>query len=278
MLFISRQMRSLLRLGFGFGKRKQEPREPPDVPVVSKKYVLLVRNKKATFVKLSEDQIRDAAAIKIQAVVRQHLARYLVLQRIDSILLLLKGRCARIIQRLVRRIQSRRKSREKHFQQTKIKLQITIVQSFVRVWLAKRKVSMLRNERVKDVARLKCAIFLQCCGRRLIACRIKEFRKFEKEKRAEYILKVVMVQTCFRRHLAREVLITLKREKRYLDSVRIVQRATRRYLAELESHKIEVIRRVTLAQCLIRQFLAKCKRQQLVYTRKIVLTQSIARR
>ena len=271
-------MRGFFRLGLGMGRRKDEAPNPPKLRKAHRKYILLVRNKKAMFLKLTEEQIRDRAAVRIQAVVRQHLARHLIMERIDLILDLLKARCARIIQRMVRVVQKRKRSREQHHRETKVRLQVTIVQSFVRVWLAKRRVLLMGKERLKNVARSECAIFLQCHYRRREAVRVKEFRAYERQKGIDRILKATVVQKCYRRHMAKKVLVALKGEKLYLDSVMVVQRAVRRYLCELESHKIEVIRRVTLVQCIIRQFLAKMERDQLLRAKWIIQVQSIVRR
>ena len=120
------------------------PHPPP-----TQRYILMVRNKKAMLFSVSSFTTKNNAAIRIQSVVRQFLSRHVVLRRINHIYITLLNRCALTIQKLVRTVYRKRRSREYHHFETMRRVHAILIQSTVRGWLARRhfKAIILQNVR-----------------------------------------------------------------------------------------------------------------------------------
>ena len=111
------------------------PLPPRQLP--TQKYLLMVRNKKAMLYTISSFTIENNAAIRIQSIVRQYLSRHVVLRRINHIYITLLNRCALTIQKLVRTVYRKKRSREHHHYETRRRVHAILIQSIVRGWLAR---------------------------------------------------------------------------------------------------------------------------------------------
>lgn len=119
------------QMGVDTGEEDLPPRPP------TQKYLLMVRNKKAMLFSISSNVVMDHAATRIQSAVRQFLSRHIVLKRINHIYTTLLNRCALTIQKLVRTVYRKKRSRERHHYETMRRVHALIIQSMIRGWLAR---------------------------------------------------------------------------------------------------------------------------------------------
>ena len=117
------------------GEDTREVNLPPRPP--TQNYLLMVRNKRAMLYTISSGVVMNHAATRIQSVVRQYLSRHTVLKRINHIYTTLLNRCALTIQKLVRTVYRKKRSRERHHYETMRRVHALIIQSMIRGWLAR---------------------------------------------------------------------------------------------------------------------------------------------
>ena len=115
----------------------------------SQNYLLMVRNKKAMLYTISNREIRSHAATRIQSIVRQYLSRHIILKRVNHIYTTLLNRCALTIQKLVRTVYRKKRSRDRYHYETMRRVHALMIQSMVRGWLARIHFMDILHQKVK---------------------------------------------------------------------------------------------------------------------------------
>ena len=141
------------------GRDASTPPHPPKIdeskssssppPPPAQNYLLMVRNNKAMLYTISSREVKDRAVTRIQSVVRQFLSRHVVLKRINHIYTTLLHRCALIIQKLVRTVYRKKRSRDRHYYETSRRVHILIIQGAVRGWLARTHFRKILHNKVR---------------------------------------------------------------------------------------------------------------------------------
>ena len=148
------------------------------------RFIVKFSNRRATVTPISKDEYKSRAATKIQSVIRRFQSLKFVLQRLSELHAVLVTRCAVTVQCFVRRVLARMLFQRELSLQRSCRIQITMLQSLVRCYLAKIRV----RRRLKfdhDVT------IVQSCIRRFLALR--------RVGRMMYLRKLVAVQAWARR-------------------------------------------------------------------------------